>query len=131
LRALAAAQQTGASIHFAGVRADVARLLAAFDVFVLSSHTEGLPLALLEAMACGLPVVSTAVGGIPDVVHHGESGLLVGSGDEPALTAALAAVRADPVRGAALGERARLASRGHSAETMVDRYLALYRQCRH
>jgi glycosyltransferase involved in cell wall biosynthesis len=130
LRALAAAQPTAAFIHFAGVRADVARLLPAFDVFALSSRTEGLPLAVLEAMACGLPVISTAVGGVPDVVNEGVSGLLVPNGDEPALEAALASLRADPARAAALGAAGRAASRQHSAAVMLERYLALYQRCR-
>jgi glycosyltransferase involved in cell wall biosynthesis len=65
-----------ASFTFTGYRADVRRLLDAFDVFVLSTHAEGLPLVILEAMAGGKPVVATAVDGIPEIVRDGHTGLL-------------------------------------------------------
>jgi glycosyltransferase involved in cell wall biosynthesis len=65
-----------ASFTFTGYRADVRRLLNAFDIFVLSTHSEGLPLVILEAMAAGKPVVATAVDGIPEIVCDGHTGLL-------------------------------------------------------
>ncbi len=72
------------------------RRLRESDVFVLPTHNEGLPMALLEAMSTGLPVVTTPVGGIPEVVRDGETGLLVPPGDTAALTEALARLAADP-----------------------------------
>ena len=64
-------------VVFAGSRDDVAELLPAFDVFALSSQNEGLPISLLEAMAAGVPCVATSVGGVPEVIHNGNEGLLV------------------------------------------------------
>ncbi len=94
-------------IHFLGVRADVADILNASDMFVLSSRVEGNPLSVMEAMAAGLPVVSTAVGGVPELVRHGETGLLVPSEDRDALAGALQALIDDPARRQAMGAAAR------------------------
>jgi glycosyltransferase involved in cell wall biosynthesis len=82
-------------VRLAGERSDVPELLAAADVFVLSSASEGLPLSVMEAMAAGLPVVASAVGGIPELVIDGETGLLVPAGDATELTAALERVLLD------------------------------------
>ena len=68
-------------VHFLGYRKDVAQLLATFDCFVLSSRSEGLSMTLLEAMAAGLPVVATDVGGNSEVVQHEETGFLVPTGE--------------------------------------------------
>jgi glycosyltransferase involved in cell wall biosynthesis len=110
-----------------GRRGDVPRLLAAFDIFVLSSRMEGMPLVVLEAMAAGVPVVATAVGGLPGLITEGETGFLVPSGDEAALRARLVALRAEPTRARAAATLARAHVRErHSRETMVRRYLELY-----
>lgn len=115
-----------AAAHVLGRRMDVARLLPAFDVFALSSKTEGLPLVVPEAMAAGLPVVSTAVGGIPSVVDEGETGHLTPV-DEAAFRAALDRLLADPARARQMGARAReVALARYSAERMCDDYMALY-----
>ncbi len=112
--------------HVLGRRMDVPRLLPAFDVFCLSSKSEGLPLVVPEAMASGLPVVSTAVGGIPGVVDDGATGRLTAV-DEGELRAALRALIDDPARARAMGERARaVALERYSAERMTDDYLLLY-----
>jgi glycosyltransferase involved in cell wall biosynthesis len=87
LEALAA--NLGEPVIFTGLRADVARLLAAMDIFVLPSLHEALPIAALEAMATGLPVIATSVGGTPEVVRDGESGLLVPASDEEGLYEAI------------------------------------------
>lgn len=94
-RELAAGGAAGA-VELAGERDDVPARLAAADVFVLSSRSECMPISVLEAMAAGLPVVATAVGGLPEMVVDGETGFLVAAGDADALRAALARLVADP-----------------------------------
>ncbi|WP_437902835.1 glycosyltransferase [Sorangium sp. So ce327] len=127
LRALAEELGISDRVVFAGERHDVPGLLAASDVFVLSSKSEGLPLSMVEAMATGLPVVSTAVGGIPALIADGETGFLVPSDDEGALAAKLAALKGDPVQSAAMGKRGRkLALRRYSAERMMASYMDIY-----
>lgn len=112
--------------HALGRRMDVDRLLPAFDVFALSSVSEGLPLVVPEAMAAGLPIVSTRVGGLGDVIDEGVTGLLC-EVDEASLRAALATLADDPARARAMGTRAReVALARYSAERMLDDYLAIY-----
>jgi len=94
-------------VRFLGIRADVADILRASDVFVLSSRVEGNPMSVMEAMAAGLPVVSTAVGGVPELVREGVTGLLVPSEDAGALAQAMQALVDDPVRRQAMGAAAR------------------------
>jgi glycosyltransferase involved in cell wall biosynthesis len=94
-------------VRFLGVRADVADILRASDVFVLSSRVEGNPMSVMEAMAAGLPVVSTAVGGVPELVREGVTGLLVPSEDAGALAQAMQALVDDPVRRQAMGAATR------------------------
>jgi glycosyltransferase involved in cell wall biosynthesis len=126
LEAQRAAMPNAEHVTFSGMRSDVPDLLASFDVFALSSATEGLPVVLLEAMASRLPVVSTAVGGIPDVVHAGV-GVLVPPHDEAALRDAIAGLLADPERARAIGERARVeALETMSVDRMAGAYAALY-----
>lgn len=104
-RELAHAERVGAPIIWKGMVPLASRLSRAFDVFVQSSRTEGTPIALLEAIAAGTPVVATRVGGIPDVVSENEA-LLVPSEDPAALADAIASVFADPVSAAARAQRA-------------------------
>src|SRR5690606_23410920 len=82
-------------VRFLGAREDVPTVLAAFDIFALSSHSEGLPLAILEAMAAGLPVAATQVGGVPQVVVQGVTGTLCPENDVQALANDLARLAAD------------------------------------
>lgn len=105
-RALA---EAGVERHFVftGFRTDVARLMSAFDVFVLCTHFEGLPLVILEAMARGRPVVATAVDGIPEVVFDGKTGLLHPHEDAEALAARLLSLLDDGALAARLGEAGR------------------------
>jgi len=109
-----------------GRRMDVPRLVHAFDVFALSSKTEGLPLVVPEAMAAGLPIVATAVGGLPSVVDDGITGKLVRV-DETELTGALADLELHRERARAMGQQAReVALARYSHDRMVEAYLALY-----
>jgi glycosyltransferase involved in cell wall biosynthesis len=115
--------------HLIGARGDVAPYLAAMDAFVLSSRTEGLPLGLLEAMATGLPVVSTRVGGIPDLIRNGDNGMLVPAGDEKALLRELVALAGHPTAGLKLGRAGReTVLAGYSLSSMAERYEELYEQ---
>jgi glycosyltransferase involved in cell wall biosynthesis len=114
------------AVTLTGRRMDVPRLVHAFDVFALSSITEGLPLVVPEAMAAGLPIVTTAVGGLPGVVDEGHTGLLVPV-DERALGQALGRLIDDRALARTLGANAReVALSRYSSERMVDAYLALY-----
>jgi glycosyltransferase involved in cell wall biosynthesis len=123
----AAALEGAAFIHLLGARQDAPAVLNALDAFVLCSNTEGLPLVLPEAMAVGLPVVSTSVGGIPTVVKEGQTGFLVPVGDEAALRERVAMLRADRELGRACGESARAAAVARfSAERMQRDYVELY-----
>jgi glycosyltransferase involved in cell wall biosynthesis len=127
LRALTASLGSATYVHLLGVRRDVPDILNALDVFAMSSNIEGLPLVLLEAMATGLPVVSTRTGGIPNVVVEGDTGFLVPVGDEAALRARVAALHAAPATSRACGDRARAdAVTRFSAERMQRDYLELY-----
>jgi glycosyltransferase involved in cell wall biosynthesis len=113
-----------------GRRMDVPKLVHAFDVFALSSKTEGLPLVVPEAMAAGLPVVATSVGGLPSVVDEGHTGRLVPV-EEGAFAAALAGLEADREGARAMGARAReVALARYSHDRMVDAYLDLYAAAR-
>lgn len=113
-------------VTLAGARHDVPRVLSAFDVFALSSRTEGLPLALPEAMSSHLPVVATAVGGVPGIVPD-DAGILVAHGDEPSFTAALRRLLDDGAARERMGEAGRRYALGRFAEDrMVDDYLSLY-----
>jgi glycosyltransferase involved in cell wall biosynthesis len=102
LEAQAARAGLSPRVHFLGARRDLGDLLAASDMFVLPSLWEGLPLSLVLAMGAGLPIVSTTVAGIPEVVRDGDTGLLVAPSDAPALAGALARLVTSA------GERARL-----------------------
>lgn len=116
-------------VRLLGQRSDVAERMAGFDCFVLSSVIEGMPNALLEAMALGLPVVTTAAGGSAEVVEDGRSGLVVPPGNASALAAAVARVLADPALASRLGEAAaRRVRKRYSLEAMVGSFDRLYRR---
>ena len=117
------------AVRFPGLQSDVRPWLRIMDVYQMSSRFEGLPLALLEAMAMELPVVSTAVGGIPEVVVHGRNGLLVRQGRPQELAESTLSALADPALRRALGRGARSTVRERfSMERMSDRLEALYEE---
>jgi glycosyltransferase involved in cell wall biosynthesis len=123
------AERVGVSerVMFAGHRDDAPQLLGDLDLLVLPSWTEGLPLVALEAMARRRAVVATPVGGTPEVVADGETGLLVPPRDPAALAAAIRELLGDPERRRAMGEAGyRRASERFSAATMAARVLEIY-----
>ena len=97
----------GDTVEFLGEVTDVPGVLARADIYVQPSFQEGLPNAVLEAMAMGLPIVATRVSGNEDVVTDGDNGLLVPPGDPDALAAALRTLVADPALAARMGRRSR------------------------
>ena len=114
-------------VRLTGAREDVPALLDVFDVFAFPSHWEGLPGALQEAMAAGLPIVATEIDGTDELVTHGETALLVPPHDPTALAVAIQQVLADRGVATALGERARsVAFERYTREAMVERFQRLY-----
>lgn len=125
----ASAKGVGDRIEFLGIRNDVEELMRQSDFYVLSSRWEGLPGALIEAMAIGLPVVATAVGGVPEAVIEGETGHLAEPDSPSSLADALnrAASSSDDLR--AMGRAGRVRAEEHfSVEAMVSRWEAFYRR---
>ena len=127
LRTFVASEGLAESVWFTGARDDVADVLPNFDVFVLPSLAEGISNTILEAMACGLPVIATAVGGNVELVVDGVTGQLVPSGDIPLLVGAVEAMVAQPSAAKTLGAngRARALSQ-FSLASMVRSYDNLY-----
>lgn len=126
----AAGDGKGGFVTFLGQRHDVPRILRALDIFVLFSRTEGHPLVVLEAMATGLPVVATSVGGLSSIVDEGATGRLVAPEDEASLASAVEDLVADSALRQAMGRRARQTALARfGAARMVDEYLALYARC--
>jgi glycosyltransferase involved in cell wall biosynthesis len=116
-------------VSFCGSLQDVAHLFPAFDLFVLSSRTEGTPMVLFEAMAANVPIVATEVGGVPGVVRHDREALLVLPENPSALAVAMRVCVDDPeaAERRARAARVRLAS-DFSLEPWLDRYDEVYRR---
>lgn len=117
-------------VHFLGFRKDVQRILPAFDIYAMSSRREALPLSLVEALAARLPVVATIVGGVPEIVLHEETGLLVPSGNADAIAKAITRLHDDPK----LAERLSRTGRAFFEDRLTDRKmveqtLAVYQSC--
>ncbi|MEJ2218955.1 MAG: glycosyltransferase [Gemmatimonadota bacterium] len=127
LEGQAAALGVSDKVHFLGWREDLPQLLPHADVFVLASASEGLPLAVLEAMASGVPVLSTPVGDLPRVVQEGSTGGFFRVGDAEGLAAHLIRFAEHPEERRRLGGNARAhVQRQFSEAAMVDQYMALY-----
>jgi glycosyltransferase involved in cell wall biosynthesis len=121
-------------VILAGERLDVEGFYRMFDLFALSSHSEGCPNAILEAMRFGLPIVATRVGGVPELARDGESALLTPDGDADALAKAIARLLADPALARRLADRARDDAREFTVPAYVakmqDYYEELYAKAR-
>ncbi|HVQ35978.1 MAG TPA: glycosyltransferase family 4 protein, partial [Pyrinomonadaceae bacterium] len=129
LTTAAAASNLSDCVIFAGQVKDVAPFYAAADVLVLPSHSEGSPYVLLEAMAARVPVVATAVGGVPEMVEDAESALLVPASDPSAMAAAIERVLTDPELARRLTENAfNLVETRYSPKTYVSSLVEIYRE---
>jgi glycosyltransferase involved in cell wall biosynthesis len=128
LRTLAASFGPAESrISFTGHRDDIAAITAALDVSVLPSHREAQGLVIIEAMAAGRPVVASAVGGIPEMIQDGVTGLLVPPGDPAALARAIVRVLQDAKLAERLGRAGQALVRGRfDVGEMLDRVATLY-----
>lgn len=127
LRSIAAESGLAGQVMFAGLRDDVASVLPVMDIFVCPSLYEGFGIAIVEAMAAGRPVIASDVGGIPEIVVHGDTGLLVPPGDAAALADAIATLLTRPDQARAMGARglARVRER-FSIEQAVQQHQQLY-----
>ncbi|MHC3378337.1 glycosyltransferase family 4 protein [Haloarcula sp. H-GB5] len=114
------------SISFLGYCDDIPRLLASADIFVLPSYREGMPRVITEARAAGLPIVSTAVAGIPEQVSHGETGFLVEPGDVSELSARIEQLVASPSLRREMSERTTADLNRFDIERMQQSYRSLY-----
>ncbi len=124
--ALAARLGIADRVHFLGLCNDVEELLAACDIFALASDWEGMPVAVMEAMAAGLPVAAAAAGGVCELVEHAKTGLLAPVGDVSALAAALAELAGDAQRRQAFGRAARERAARYGVSQMVRAYAELF-----
>ena len=124
------ARETGISesVHFTGTRGDIETALTAFDVAAMSSDFEGMPLFVLECMANEVPLVATAVGGIPELVSGGETGLLVPPRDPQALAASINRLLADPPERERLAMAARERLEDYTLKRAGERFAALYEE---
>jgi glycosyltransferase involved in cell wall biosynthesis len=114
-------------VFLLGFISDSRSYLSAADVYVMPSRKEGLPLALLEAGLVKLPVIASAVGGIPEIIKNGENGLLIASNDVSALASALCALLADPEKAQRMGEELYNHVQKEFSETrMVSETIAAY-----
>ncbi len=117
-------------VHFLGLRQDIPRILAILDIFVLPSLSEGLSMAILEAMMAGKPVIATRVGGNPEIVVEGETGFLVPPGDTKALALSIVTLLMNRQQADQFGARGKSrAEENFSLRAMVGAYQSLYDEC--
>jgi glycosyltransferase involved in cell wall biosynthesis len=127
LRRQAANLNLDGEVLWLGAR-DARPLMPGFDVFALTSKSEGHPLVVLEAMARSLPIVATGVGGIPNTVQSGVNGFIAPVGDEESIAAALKTLADDPALRTRMGQASRTISRNFSADRMAEQTLAFYQE---
>jgi len=129
LEALAIELGIGSSVHFAGYQADPQRFLQAMDAFALTSRSEGMPLAVLEAWAAGVPVIASRVGGLPEMIEKGKTGLLFDFPDAGQLAKGLVRILCEPGLAAGLRETARQhVQTRFDSRVMAEQYAAHYRE---
>lgn len=129
LRTLTATLGLENQVHFLGERSDIPELLTASDVFMLSSHSEGNPLSVMEAMSAGLPVIATSVGGVPELLEHGIHGFLTTPNDISAMADAMSSLLHSSETRQRMGtEASRHALENFDLKVMVERYSQLYRE---
>jgi peptidoglycan/xylan/chitin deacetylase (PgdA/CDA1 family) len=126
LEQLRAALGLAGNVHFLGRRSDIDSILRDVDVCAMSSDWEGMPLFALETMAAGKPLVATSVGGLPEVVKEGETGLLVPPRNPGALADALLSLLSDPDRRRQLGDAGAAALGDRTIDSVAQRFAALY-----
>jgi glycosyltransferase involved in cell wall biosynthesis len=126
--ALVSKRNLNHAVHFLGQRSDVPRVFAAVDVLVMPSQREGMPYAAIEALASGVPIVAYETGGLPELVEHQQTGLLVPPGDQNALAGALARVLSDSALRQQLSEGARAKARCFDIDHHVMQLLSLYQR---
>jgi glycosyltransferase involved in cell wall biosynthesis len=127
LRAQASFMGCEGRVKFLGWRDDIPEIMPLFDVFVLPSLNEGMGRVLVEAMAAGRPVVASRVGGIPDLVRHGETGFLVAPRDDEAIAASISLLLSNPRMAERMGEQGRLRCHEFGLPAMIARLDELYR----
>lgn len=114
-------------ISFAGYQSEIRRFLAMLDVFVMPSLSEGLPMALLEALCCGKAAIGTSVGGIPEVISDRENGILIPPSDAKCIAKGIAEIHGDETFKTSLSRRARASvEKDFSSEAMARKYSSLY-----
>jgi glycosyltransferase involved in cell wall biosynthesis len=127
LRKLAAQLRVADAVYFTGFQKEVGKFLAALDVFVLPSHMEGLNNSVIEAMMVGKPVIGTNVGGIPEIIEHGKTGVLIPPGNHSALAEAVAGMVKNPERAAALASAGRETARSRfTVDRMINGTTRVY-----
>jgi glycosyltransferase involved in cell wall biosynthesis len=116
-------------VHLLGTRADIPELMAAMDLYIISSRREGLPVALIEAMMAGKPIVATGVGGIPETLAHDRDGIIVAPGSKDALSDAILGLIDDPEKMRRIASNARRkAVVTYSPETVLAEIELIYRE---
>ena len=114
------------SVCFLGIQSNVYPFITEADIFVLPSLYEGIPITLIEAMATGIPIVATEVGGIPDMLCNGESAILTSLSSQE-ISDALIKILDEPLVRKKIGQNAYIASKAFSSKEMAGRYIEIYR----